>query len=118
MDQVYKELAETWPEFFDEQRESTTGDRLNRISEVLKNFQAAERNLKEYNGPEADTFKKFAYNDYEEAVYSQIHDLQAVARYQSKRQAQQQEQTPKTLQEVVSLWEQYKKEKRTYNSKI
>ena len=115
MDQVYKELAETWPEFFDEQRESTTGDRLNRISEVLKNFQAAERNLKEYNGPEADTFKKFAYNDYEEAVYSQIHDLQAVARYQSKRQAQQQEQTPKTLQEVVSLWEQYKKEKRTYD---
>ena len=113
--QVYKELAETWPEFFDEQRESTTGDRLNRISEVLKNFQAAERNLKEYNGPEADTFKKFAYNDYEEAVYSQIHDLQAVARYQSKRQAQQQEQTPKTLQEVVSLWEQYKKEKRTYD---
>lgn len=113
--QVYKELAETWPEFFDEQRESTPGDRLNRISEVLKNFQAAERNLKEYNGPEADTFKKFAYNDYEEAVYSQIHDLQAVARYQSKRQAQQQEQTPKTLQEVVSLWEQYKKEKRTYD---
>lgn len=113
--QVYKELAETWPEFFDEQRESTTGDRLNRISEVVKNFQAAERNLKEYHGPEADTFKKFAYNDYEEAVYSQIHDLQAVARYQSKRQAQQQEQTPKTMQEVVSLWEQYKKEKRTYD---
>ncbi len=113
--QVYKELAETWPEFFDEQRESTTGDRLNRISEIVKNFQVAERNLKEYHGPEADTFKKFAYNDYEEAVYSQIHDLQAVARYQSKRQAQQQEQTPKTLQEVVSLWEQYKKEKRTYD---
>lgn len=109
--QVYKELAETWPEFFDEQRESTTGDRLNRISEIVKNFQVAERNLKEYHGPEADTFKKFAYNDYEEAVYSQIHDLQAVARYQSKRQ----EQTPKTMQEVVSLWEQYKKEKRTYD---
>lgn len=35
IDQAYKELAERWPEFFDEQRESTPVDQLLHIAEVL-----------------------------------------------------------------------------------
>lgn len=48
IDQVYKELSEIWPELFNEQRESTPSDQLNRISEVVKNFQVTERSLDEY----------------------------------------------------------------------
>ena len=117
IDQVYKELAETWPEFFNEYRESTPSDQLNRISEVVKNFQVTERSLDEYYGPEAETFKKFAYHDFSAAIDEQLQELQAVRRYQEQSQRQQQrveDQKPKTIQEVVQLWDQFKKEKKRY----
>lgn len=117
IDQVYKELAETWPEFFNEYRESTPSDQLNRISEVVKNFQVTERSLDEYYGPEAETFKKFAYHDFSAAIDEQLQELQAVRRYQEQSQRQQQrveEQKPKTIQEVVQLWDQFKQEKKRY----
>lgn len=117
IDQVYKELAETWPEFFNEYRESTSSDQLNRISEVVKNFQVTERSLDEYYGPEAETFKKFAYHDFSAAIDEQLQELQAVRRYQEQSQRQQQrveDQKPKTIQEVVQLWDQFKQEKKRY----
>lgn len=117
IDQVYKELAETWPEFFNEYRESTPSDQLNRISEVVKNFQVTERSLDEYYGPEAETFKKFAYHDFSAAIDEQLQELQAVRRYQEQSQRQQQrveDQKPKTIQEVVQLWDQFKQEKKRY----
>lgn len=117
IDQVYKELAETWPEFFNEYRESTPSDQLNRISEVVKNFQVTERSLDEYYGPEAETFKKFAYHDFSAAIDEQLQELQAVRRYQEQSQRQQQrveDQNPKTIQEVVQLWDQFKQEKKRY----
>lgn len=117
IDQVYKELSELWPEFFNEYRETTPSDQLNRISEIVKNFQVTERSLDEYYGPEAALFKKFAYNDFTAAVDEQLHELQAVRRYQqqSKKQQQKEEdQKPKTIEEVVQLWEQFKTEKRNY----
>lgn len=117
IDQVYKELAETWPEFFNEYRESTPSDQLNRISEVVKNFQVTERSLDEYYGPEAETFKKFAYHDFSAAIDEQLQELQAVRRYQEQSQRQQkreEDQRPKTIQEVVQLWDQFKQEKKRY----
>lgn len=117
IDQVYKELAETWPEFFNEYRESTPSDKLNRISEVVKNFQVTERSLDEYYGPEAETFKKFAYHDFSAAIDEQLQELQAVRRYQEQSQRQQkreEDQRPKTIQEVVQLWDQFKQEKKRY----
>lgn len=116
IDQVYKELAETWPEFFNEYRESTPSDQLNRISEVVKNFQVTERSLDEYYGPEAETFKKFAYHDFSAAIDEQLQELQAVRRYQEQSQRQQrvEDQKPKTIQEVVQLWDQFKQEKKRY----
>lgn len=117
IDQVYKELAETWPEFFNEYRESTSSDQLNRISEVVKNFQVTERSLDEYYGPEAETFKKFAYHDFSAAIDEQLQELQAVRRYQEQSQRQQkreEDQRPKTIQEVVQLWDQFKQEKKRH----
>ena len=117
IDQVYKELSELWPEFFNESRESTPSDQLNRISEVVKNFQVTERSLDEYYGPEAETFKKFAYHDFSAAIDEQLQELQAVRRYQEQSQRQQQrveDQKPKTIQEVVQLWDQFKQEKKRY----
>lgn len=35
VDQVYQELSERWPEWFDEQRESTSLDQVERIAQVL-----------------------------------------------------------------------------------
>ena len=117
IDQVYKELSELWPEFFNESRESTPSDQLNRISEVVKNFQVTERSLDEYYGPEAETFKKFAYHDFSAAIDEQLQELQAVRRYQEQSQRQKQrveDQKPKTIQEVVQLWDQFKQEKKRY----
>lgn len=117
IDQVYKELSELWPEFFNESRESTPSDQLNRISEVVKNFQVTERSLDEYYGPEAETFKRFAYHDFSAAIDEQLQELQAVRRYQEQSQRQQQreeDQKPKTIQEVVQLWDKFKQEKKRY----
>lgn len=116
IDQVYKELSEIWPEFFNEQRESTPSDQLNRISEVVKNFQVTERSLDEYYGEDAAEFKRYAYHDFSAAIDEQLHELQAVRRYQEQRQRQQsvEEQKPKTIEEVVQLWDQFKTEKRNY----
>src|SRR5699024_3550668 len=116
IDQVYKELSEIWPELFNEQRESTPSDQLNRISEVVKNFQVTERSLDEYYGEDAAEFKRYAYHDFSAAIDEQLHELQAVRRYQEQNQRQQsmEEQKPKTIEEVVQLWDQFKTEKRNY----
>lgn len=116
IDQVYKELSEIWPEFFNEQRESTPSDQLNRISEVVKNFQVTERSLDEYYGEDAAEFKRYAYHDFSAAIDEQLQELQAVRRYQEQSQRQQsvEEQKPKTIEEVVQLWDQFKTEKRNY----
>lgn len=116
IDQVYKELSEIWPELFNEQRESTPSDQLNRISEVVKNFQVTERSLDEYYGEDAAEFKRYAYHDFSAAIDEQLHELQAVRRYQEQSQRQQsvEEQKPKTIEEVVQLWDQFKAEKRNY----
>lgn len=116
IDQVYKELSEIWPELFNEQRESTPSDQLNRISEVVKNFQVTERSLDEYYGEDAAEFKRYAYHDFSAAIDEQLHELQAVRRYQEQSQRQQsmEEQKPKTIEEVVQLWDQFKTEKRNY----
>lgn len=116
IDQVYKELSEIWPELFNEQRESTPSDQLNRISEVVKNFQVTERSLDEYYGADAAEFKRYAYHDFSTAIDEQLQELQAVRRYQeqSKRQQSVEEQKPKTIEEVVQLWDQFKTEKRNY----
>lgn len=116
IDQVYKELSEIWPELFNEQRESTPSDQLNRISEVVKNFQVTERYLDEYYGEDAAEFKRYAYHDFSAAIDEQLHELQAVRRYQEQSQRQQsvEEQKPKTIEEVVQLWDQFKTEKRNY----
>lgn len=116
IDQVYKELSEIWPELFNEQRESTPSDQLNRISEVVKNFQVTERSLDEYYGEDAEEFKRYAYHDFSAAIDEQLHELQAVRRYQEQNQRQQsmEEQKPKTIEEVVQLWDQFKTEKRNY----
>lgn len=116
IDQVYKELSEIWPELFNEQRESTPSDQLNRISEVVKNFQVTERSLDEYYGADAAEFKRYAYHDFSTAIDEQLQELKAVRRYQEQRQREQsvEEQKPKTIEEVVQLWDQFKTEKRNY----
>lgn len=116
IDQVYKELSEIWPELFNEQRESTPSDQLNRISEVVKNFQVTERSLDEYYGENAAEFKRYAYHDFSAAIDEQLHELQAVRRYQEQNQRQQsmEEQKQKTIEEVVKLWDQFKAEKQNY----
>lgn len=116
IDQVYKELSEIWPELFNEQRESTPSDQLNRISEVVKNFQVTERSIDEYYGADAAEFKRYAYHDFSTAIDEQLQELQAVRRYQEQSQRQQsvEEQKPKTIEEVVQLWDQFKTEKRNY----
>ena len=45
IDQVYQEMSELWPEFFDEQRENNPADQLLRIAEVMDGIY----NVEEYN---------------------------------------------------------------------
>lgn len=48
IDQVYQEIANLWPEWFDEQRDSTSLDQLERIADVLESiYTRGEENLYE-----------------------------------------------------------------------
>ena len=115
IDRVYLEMAELWPEFFNEQRESHPADQLQHIAEVAQSFQVIEKNLDEYYGPEAEEFRRWARHDFEAAVNDTLSELRSVRRYTEDRAAQADVEAPPTTQaEVTEMWGQLKQARRSY----
>ena len=115
IDQVYQELADMWPEFFNEERHSHPADQLLHIADVAQSFQVAEKSLDEYYGPEAEEFRRWARHDFEAAVYDAVSELRSVRRYVEDRAAQAGVEAPPTTQaEVTEMWGRLKDARRTY----
>lgn len=115
IDQVYQELADMWPEFFNEERHSHPADQLLHIADVAQSFQVAEKSLDEYYGPEAEEFRRWARHDFEAAVYDAVSELRSVRRYVEDRTAQAGVEAPPTTQaEVTEMWGRLKDARRTY----
>ena len=114
VDQIFQELSNRWPEFFNEEQVSAPSDQLKRIAEVAESFRIAERTLDEYYGDRAAEFRKYAKNDFEAAVTEMLGELRNVRRYAEGRAAAEQGQAPTTLEEVNALWATLKEARRTY----
>ncbi len=114
IDQVYMELQERWPEFFNEQRESTPGDQLVRMAEIAQSFQIAEKSLNDYYGEQAADYRAWAKRDFEAAVTEELSKLRNAKRFLEGRPAEEPGQAPTTLEEVSALWKDLKDARRTY----
>ena len=114
IDQMYQELAARWPEFFNEQRESTPSDQLVRMAEVAQSFQIAEKSLDDYYGDQAADYRTWAKNDFEAAVTDALASLRNARRYIEGRPAEDTSQAPATMEEVAQLWANLKEARRTY----
>lgn len=117
IDQVYMELSQDYPGFFNQEEHSHPSDQLMHIAKVMDDFRLVERNLDEYYGEGAEDFKRWAKHDFEVAVTDMLGDLRNVKRYTDERaaaKAEQQEAIPKTQDEVEESWKRVKDARRAY----
>ena len=79
-DSAYQELREMAPELFPEDI-THPADQLVIMLEAAQSIQKMEKSLSEYYGEDAAEFKKWARNDFDDAINSSIGELRNVRRY-------------------------------------
>lgn len=112
VDSAYHELNEMAPELFPESI-THPADQLMRMAEVSRSIQVSEKNLNEYHGPDRETFRSWARNDFENAVAEVLGDFQQVKRY-IEGQEDTEEAAPTTPEEAAQYYKQLKDARRTY----
>lgn len=114
VDVAYKEMQQMAPELFPAGI-THPADQLMRMFEVSKRIERVQRSLDEYNGEDAEEFKRWAKNDYEASVENMLGALNVARRYAEARMRQQQARAvPTTMEEVKSLYADLKGLRRTY----
>lgn len=86
VDIAYEELRNMAPALFPYDI-SHPADQLVRMLEVAQSIEKTEKSLNEYYGPDAEEFKRWAKNDFKEAVYDSLQELRTVKRYADERTA-------------------------------
>lgn len=86
VDIAYEELRSMAPALFPYDI-SHPADQLVRMLEVAQSIEKTEKSLNEYYGPDAEEFKRWAKNDFKEAVYDSLQELRTVKRYADERTA-------------------------------
>ena len=116
-DTAYMELQHMAPELFPDSI-THPADQLRHILETAKGIRVSEQSLEEVYGPEAERFKRWSQQDFNEAVTAALEDLKQVKRYADERtqqaEARQTAQAPMTVQEVTELWGKVKGARRVY----
>ena len=116
IDQVYMELAEDWPGFFNNEEHTHPSDQLEHIAKVMDGFQKVEMSLDAYYGGDED-FKRWAKHDFEVAVTDMLGGLRNVKRYadeQAAAQTARKEAIPTTQAEVEESWRKVKEARKKY----
>ena len=116
IEDVYRELNERWPEYFNEKAQSHPSDMLLKITDVLNSFQITERTLDQQYGANAEEFRRYAKNDFLAAVRDTLADYKAIRNYAQERERSkaQQIQTPQTQEEVTKMWGEVKAARKQY----
>lgn len=86
VDIAYEELRNMAPALFPYDI-SHPADQLVRMLEVAQSIEKTEKSLSEYYGQDAEEFKRWAKNDFKEAVYDSLQELRTVKRYADERTA-------------------------------
>lgn len=112
VDSAYHELNEMAPELFPESI-THPADQLMRMADVSRSIQVSEKNLDAYHGPDRESFRSWARNDFENAVAEVLGDFQQVKRYM-EGQEDTEEAAPTTPEEAAQYYKQLKDARRTY----
>ncbi len=113
-DTAYMELQHMAPELFPDSI-THPADQLRHILETAKGIRASEQSLKEAYGPEAEEYKRWSRQDFDEAVADGLREIRQVKRYADERaQAKEPPQVPATPQEAAELYRRRKGAQRVY----
>ena len=114
VDAFYQEMRDMAPELFPASI-TAPSDQLIQLYEVAKSIRKSEKTLNEAFGAQAENFKTWARNDFDESVQRLVEELNIVKRFQ-KAQEQKQEKLaiPKTWEEVEQLANEIKAEKKKF----
>ena len=113
-DTAYMELQHMAPELFPDNI-THPADQLRHILEIAKGIRVSEQSLEEAYGPEAEEFKRWSRQDFDEAVADGLREIRQVKRYADERaQAKEPPQVPTTPQEAAELYRRKKGAQRLY----
>lgn len=112
VDSAYHELNTMAPELFPENI-THPADQLVRMEEVARSIQVSEKNLDEYYRDDREEFRRFARNNFENAVAEVMGDLHQVKRYVDSKEDQA-EAAPTTPEEAAGYYKQLKDARRAY----
>lgn len=114
VDTFYQEMRDMAPELFPASI-TAPSDQLLRLYEVAQSIQAREKTLEEAFGAQAENFKTWARNDFDESVQRLAEGIRIAKRYQEAQERKKEKLgVPQTAEEAIELAKEVKAEKKKF----
>lgn len=114
VDTFYQEMRDMAPELFPA-RITAPSDQLLQLYEVAQSIQKREKTLNEAFGTQAESFKTWARNDFDESVQRLAEGIRIAKRYQEAQERKKEKLgVPQTAEEAMELAKEVKAEKKKF----
>ena len=114
VDTFYQEMRDMAPELFPASI-TAPSDQLIRLYEVAQSIRAREKTLEEAFGAQAESFKTWARNDFDESVQRLAEGIRIAQRYQEAQERRKEKLgVPQTAEEAMELAKEVKAEKKKF----
>lgn len=114
VDTFYQEMRDMAPELFPASI-TAPSDQLLQLYEVAQSIQKREMTLNEAFGAQAESFKTWARNDFDESVQRLAEGIRIAKRYQEAQERKKEKLgVPKTAEEAMELAKEVKAEKKKF----
>jgi hypothetical protein len=114
VDTFYQEMRDMAPELFPSSI-TAPSDQLLQLYEVAQSIQKREKTLNEAFGTQAESFKTWARNDFDESVQRLAEGIRIAKRYQEAQERKKEKLgVPQTAEEAMELAKEVKAEKKKF----
>lgn len=114
VDTFYQEMRDMAPELFPASI-TAPSDQLLQLYEVAQSIQKSEKTLNEAFGAQAESFKTWARNDFDESVQRLAEGIRIAKRYQEAQERRKEKLgVPQTAEEAMELAKEVKAEKKKF----
>ena len=114
VDTFYQEMRDMAPELFPESI-TAPSDQLLQLYEVAQSIRKREKTLNEAFGAQAESFKTWARNDFDESVQRLAEGIRIAKRYQEAQERKKEKLgVPQTAEEAMELAKEVKAEKKKF----
>ena len=119
VDSAYHELHEMAPNLFPESI-THPADQLVRMYEVGQSIRVSEKTLRQFHGSEAENYRKWARNDFDDVINSAVADLRSVREVAEEAEQKRAEKAaaPTTPEEAKEAYKQLKDARKTYEKAL